>query len=50
MLTEEQIKKFKEIYFNKFGVELSDSEAYEKGIKLINLLSLIFYRNLNKHN
>ena len=41
LLSPEHIKKFKEIYRMKFGKEISDQEAYEKGIKLIRLLMII---------
>ena len=41
LLSSENIKKFKEIYRTRFGIELDDQEAYEKGIKLIRLLMII---------
>lgn len=42
VLTDENIIKFQELYKNNFGIEVSKEEAYEKGIKLVNLLSLIY--------
>jgi len=41
MLTEKQIKKFQEIYWVKFGKKISEKDAYEKGIKLLNLMKII---------
>jgi hypothetical protein len=39
-LKPEQIESFKEIYRNKFGVELSDSEAYSKAQQLLQYVLL----------
>ncbi len=41
MLTNKQIKKFQEIYREKFGKEISKKDAYEQGIKLVNLMKTI---------
>ena len=41
LLSPKHIKKFKEIYKTKFGLELNDQDAYEKGIKLVRLLMII---------
>ncbi len=42
MLSDEQIKKFQAIYKNRFGTEISKEEAYEKGVKLVRLMELIY--------
>lgn len=42
MLTDEQIIKFQTLYKNRFGKEISRAAAYEKGIKLIRLIELIY--------
>lgn len=42
MLSKEQITKFQKLYKNRFGVEISREQAYEKGIKLIRLVELIY--------
>ncbi|MCK9320957.1 MAG: hypothetical protein M0P32_03020 [Bacteroidales bacterium] len=42
MLTDEQIKNFQVIYKKSFGKEISREDAYEKGIKLLNLMSAIY--------
>lgn len=47
MLSDDQIKKFQRIYKGRFGKEISKEEAYEKGIKLLRLMSLI-YRPMTK--
>ena len=42
MLSDAQIQKFRTLYENKFGKKISRKEAYEKGIKLIRLMKLIY--------
>jgi len=42
MLTSDEVKKFKEIYKKNFGEELSDQEALEKGMKLVNLMKAVY--------
>lgn len=41
MLTDKQIKKFQEIYRNRFGKEISKKDAFEQGIKLVNIMKII---------
>ena len=41
-LTDEQVKQFRQLYFKRFGKEISKEEAYEQGIKLIAMLKLIY--------
>jgi hypothetical protein len=41
MLTNEQIKKFQALYKKRFGVEIGEEEAGEKGKKLMRLIELI---------
>lgn len=49
-----QIQKYKELYHKEFGLNLSDSEAREQGLKLINLIKLTYKpitkKQLNKLN
>jgi len=42
MLSDEQIIKFQTLWKNRFGKEISREEAYEKGVKLIRLVELIY--------
>jgi hypothetical protein len=42
MLSDEQIIKFQILYKNRFGKEISREEAYEKGVKLIRLIELVY--------
>lgn len=42
MLSNELIIKFQALYKNRFGKEISQEEAYEKGSKLIRLVELIY--------
>ena len=40
-LTKKQITKYQEIYFKYYGKKISKEEAFESGIKLINLLTIL---------
>lgn len=42
MLSDEQIRKYQEIYKNRFGKEISREEAYEQGVKLIRLIEITY--------
>lgn len=42
MLSHEQITSFQILYKNRFGKEISREEAYEKGIKLMRLVELVY--------
>lgn len=42
MFSNEQIAKFQLLYKNRFGKEISQREAYEKGAKLVRLMKLIY--------
>jgi len=35
------VDEFKQRYFQEFGEEISDQEAYEKFLRLVNLLRVI---------
>ena len=40
-LSKEAIEEFKEIYQREFGEKITNSEAYEKFLRLVNLLRAI---------
>ena len=40
-LTDKQIQNFKDFYFKKIGIKLSNQEILEKWGKLINLMKII---------
>ncbi|NCA93639.1 MAG: hypothetical protein EOM84_00510 [Sphingobacteriia bacterium] len=42
MLSDSQVLKFQTIYKNRFGKEISRSDALEKGAKLVNLMKIIY--------
>lgn len=42
MLSEEQITKYQEIYKKYYNKDISREEALEQGIKLVNLVKLIY--------
>lgn len=41
MLSKESIKKYQQIYKEKFGKEISEAEAEKQGSKLINFFKLL---------
>lgn len=47
VLTDTDIQKFQALYQSEFGMEISAEEAYEKGIKLVRLMSAV-YRPMTK--
>ncbi|MFA7201458.1 MAG: hypothetical protein WC099_00410 [Candidatus Paceibacterota bacterium] len=42
MISDEHIKKFQELYFTHFGIQLDKNEAYEKASKVIRLVELVY--------
>ena len=42
MLSDQQVEKFRKLYKNRFGKEISREEAYEKGAKLVRLMEIIY--------
>ena len=42
MLSEEHVEKFRTLYKNRFGKEISREKAYEKGAKLVRLMEIIY--------
>jgi hypothetical protein len=42
MLSDKQIEEYQKIYKSVFGREISKQEAYDQGIKLIQLLKVIY--------
>ncbi len=42
VLTDADIQKFQALYRSEFGMEISAEEAYEKGIKLVRLMSAVY--------
>jgi len=56
MISKKALKEFKEIYQKEFDIELSDKDALEKAIKLLNLMKAVYkpmlkddYKKLKKH-
>lgn len=49
MISAQELKKFKEIYRNRFGKDISDQEALESATSLLNLMKLI-YKPIPKHD
>ena len=41
-LTDDDILKFQTLYKSEFGMEISKEDAYEKGIKLLRLMSIVY--------
>ncbi len=42
MISKELLDKFKTIYKNQFGEEISDQEALEQATKLLNMMRVIY--------
>lgn len=42
MLSNEQVKKFQELYRNRFGEEITEAEAQEKGSRLVRLIRITY--------
>lgn len=42
VLLDEDILKFQALYKSEFGMEISREDAYEKGIKLVRLMSHVY--------
>ncbi len=42
VLSDEDIEKFQTLYKSEFGIEIGKEDAYEKGIKLLRLMSIIY--------
>ncbi len=49
MLTDKQIKKFQEIYWKKVGNKISKKDAYEQGIKLVNLMKILIEETISNN-
>jgi len=42
MLTAQQLQKFKQLYKDRFDIDLSEAEAQEKALQLVGLMKLIY--------
>ena len=42
LLSDEDITKFQALYREELGIEISTEDAYEKGAKLLRLLSVVY--------
>ena len=56
VLSDEDIAKFQDLYKSHFGKEISKEDAYEQGIKLVRLLSIVYkpmteneYKRVQEH-
>jgi hypothetical protein len=56
VLSDEDIEKFQALYKSELGMEISREDAYEKGIKLLRLMSIAYkpmtekeYEIIQKH-
>lgn len=56
VLSDGDIEKFQALYMSEFGMEISREDAYEKGIKLVRLMSAVYapmskgeYEQIQKH-
>lgn len=42
VLSDEDIAKFQMLYQEQFGIEITKEEAYEQGMKLLSLVSIVY--------
>jgi len=42
VLSDEDLIKFQNLYKKEFGIEINKEDAYEKGIKLLRLMSVVY--------
>ncbi len=56
VLSDEDIMKFQALYRSELGLEINKEDAYEKGIKLLTLMSAVYkpmteteYKFIQKH-
>lgn len=56
VLSDEDIVKFQALYKSEFGIEISREDVYEKGVKLLRLMSVAYkpmtekeYERIQKH-
>ena len=56
VLSDEDILKFQALYKSELGMEINREDAYEKGIKLLRLMSVVYkpmtekeYKQIQKH-
>ena len=47
MISEEQLEEFKLIYKEEFGKEISDKEALDKALNLVNLMKIVYQPTKN---
>ena len=47
VLSDDDIRKFQEVYKEQFGKEISREDAYEQGVKLLRLIAVV-YRPMTK--
>ena len=45
-LNEGQIKEFQQLYFERFGEEISRDEAIEEGLSLIRLVAIVIDKSI----
>ena len=56
VLSDEDIVKFQALYKSEFRMEINREDAYEKGVKLLSLMSVVYkpmtekeYERIQKH-
>jgi len=48
LITKEELKKFKQIAFKDYGVQLTDEQAFEQGVALLNLVNYLIKKRREK--
>lgn len=47
MLSEQAVTEFKSLYLNRYGIALSDQDAFEKASRLLTLYKTVLFPNKN---
>lgn len=48
ILKDENILEFQALYKREFGIEISREDAYEQGVKLLRLMSIVYQPTTEK--
>jgi len=41
MISQESLERFKKLYFKNYGIKLTDKEALQKALRILNLIRIV---------
>ena len=50
MITKESLKEFKKVYLKNYEIKLSDKEALQKALRILNLIRIVRSEKNEKQN